>query len=61
MKTLGLISKNRAFAHVRILAAVLFVLAAAALVFLAVSPARYCSADCSTAAANSKILSSGGF
>jgi hypothetical protein len=38
MKTFGLISKNRAFAHVRILAAVLFVLAAAALVFLAVSP-----------------------
>jgi len=38
MKTLRRISKNRAFAHVRILAAVLFVLAAAALVFLAVSP-----------------------
>jgi hypothetical protein len=38
MKTLRRISKNRAFAHVRILAAVLLVLAAAALVFLAVSP-----------------------
>src|SRR5438034_10569488 len=38
MKTLHRISKNRAFAHVRIMAAVLFVLAAAALVFLAVSP-----------------------
>src|SRR5947207_12246822 len=38
MKTLRRISKNRAFAHVRILAAVLFVLAAAAFVFLAVSP-----------------------
>src|SRR5438034_2761917 len=38
MKTLRRISKNRAFAHVRILAAVLFVLAAAALVFLAASP-----------------------
>src|SRR5438128_3474520 len=38
MKTLRRISKNRAFAHVRILAAVLLVLVAAALVFLAVSP-----------------------
>jgi hypothetical protein len=38
MKTLRRISKTRAFAHVRILAAVLLVLAAAALVFLAVSP-----------------------
>jgi hypothetical protein len=38
MKTLRRISKNRAFAHVRILAAVLLVLAAAALVSLAVSP-----------------------
>jgi hypothetical protein len=38
MKTLRRISKNRAFAHVRILTAVLLVLAAAALVFLAVSP-----------------------
>src|SRR5439155_13443797 len=38
MKTLRRISKNRAFAHVRILAAVLLVLAAAALVFLAISP-----------------------
>ena len=38
MKTLRRISKDRAFAHVRILAAVLLVLAAAALVFLAVSP-----------------------
>jgi hypothetical protein len=38
MKTLRRISKNRAFAHVRILAAVVLVLAAAALVFLAVSP-----------------------
>src|SRR5260370_19958478 len=37
MKTLRRISKTRAFAHVRILAAVLLVLAAAALVFLAVS------------------------
>src|SRR5213595_2523058 len=38
MKTLSRIGKNRAFAHVRTLAAVLLVLAAAALVFLAVSP-----------------------
>ena len=38
MKTLRRISKNRAFAHVRLLTAVLLVLAAAALVFLAVSP-----------------------
>src|SRR5438034_6018381 len=38
MKTLRRISRNRAFAHVRILAAVLLVLAAAAVVFLAVSP-----------------------
>src|SRR6266487_2870082 len=38
MKALRRISKNRAFAHVRILAAVLLVLVAAALVFLAVSP-----------------------
>jgi hypothetical protein len=38
MKTLRRISKNRAFTHIRILAAVLLVLAAAALVFLAVSP-----------------------
>ena len=38
MKTLHRISKNRAFTHVRILTAVLLVLAAAALVFLAVSP-----------------------
>ncbi len=38
MKTLRHISRNRAFAHVRILAAVLLVLVAAALVFLAVSP-----------------------
>src|SRR6266700_7650681 len=38
MKTLRRISKNRAFTHVRILAAVLLVLVAAALVFLAVSP-----------------------
>src|SRR5438093_4656997 len=38
MKTLRRISKNRAFAHVRVLAAVLLVLAAAALVFLAISP-----------------------
>src|SRR5947208_10669011 len=38
MKTLRRISKNRAFAHVRVLAAVLFVLAAGALVFLAASP-----------------------
>src|SRR6266446_3245245 len=38
MKTLRRISRNRAFAHVRILAAVLLVLAAAALVFLAISP-----------------------
>jgi hypothetical protein len=38
MKTLHRITKTRAFAHVRILAAVLLVLAAAALVFLAVSP-----------------------
>src|SRR5436190_20444195 len=38
MNPLRRIGKNRAFAHVRILAAVLLVLAAAALVFLAVSP-----------------------
>jgi hypothetical protein len=38
MKTLSRISKNRAFAHVRILTAVLLILAAAALAFLAVSP-----------------------
>ena len=38
MKTLRRISRNRAFTHLRILAAVLFVLTAAALVFLAVSP-----------------------
>jgi hypothetical protein len=38
MKTLRRISRNRAFTHVRILAAVLLVLAAAAFVFLAVSP-----------------------
>src|SRR5438034_7672627 len=38
MKTLRRIGKNRAFAHVRSLAAVLLVLAAAALVFLAISP-----------------------
>ena len=38
MKTLRRISRNRAFAHVRILAAFLLVLAAAALAFLAVSP-----------------------
>src|SRR4029077_431789 len=38
MKTLRGISKTRAFAHVRILAAVLLVLAAAALLFLAASP-----------------------
>ncbi|PYK64070.1 MAG: hypothetical protein DME50_15580, partial [Verrucomicrobia bacterium] len=38
MKTLRRISKNRAFTHVRILTAVLLVLAAAGLVFLAVSP-----------------------
>jgi hypothetical protein len=38
MKTLRQISKNRAFAHVRILTAVLLILAAAALAFLAVSP-----------------------
>src|SRR5438132_4585223 len=38
MKTLRRISKNRAFAHVRIMAAILLVMAAAALVFLAASP-----------------------
>src|SRR4029450_5276456 len=38
MKTLRRISRNRAFTHVRILAAVVLVLAAAALVFLTVSP-----------------------
>jgi hypothetical protein len=38
MKTLHRITRNRAFTHVRILAAVLLVLTAAALVFLAVSP-----------------------
>src|SRR5436190_3145871 len=38
MKTLHRISRNRAFAHMRILAAILLVMAAAALVFLAASP-----------------------
>jgi hypothetical protein len=38
MKTLRRISKNRAFTHARILAAVLLVLSAVALAFLAVSP-----------------------
>jgi len=38
MKTLRLISKTRAFRRVRVLAAILLVLAAAALVFLALSP-----------------------
>src|SRR6266513_5740344 len=38
MKTLRRISRNRAFTHLRILAAVLLVLTAAALVFLTVSP-----------------------
>ena len=38
MKTLRRISKNRAFTHLRILAAVLLVLVAAALLFLAASP-----------------------
>jgi hypothetical protein len=38
MKTLRRTSRNRAFTHLRILAAVLLVLTAAALVFLAVSP-----------------------
>src|SRR5881392_1864736 len=38
MKTLRRISKNRAFTHVRILTAVLLVLAAAALIFMSVSP-----------------------
>ena len=38
MKTLHQLIKNRAFTHLRILAAVLLVLTAAALVFLAVSP-----------------------
>src|SRR5215831_19418935 len=38
MKTLRRISKTRAFTHVRILTAVLLVLAAAALLFLAASP-----------------------
>ena len=38
MKTLRLLSKNRAFTHLRILTAVLLVLTAAALVFLTVSP-----------------------
>jgi len=38
MKTLRLISKTRAFTRVRVLAAILLVLAAAALVFLALSP-----------------------
>ena len=38
MKTLRLISRNRAFTHLRILTAVLLVLTAVALVFLAVSP-----------------------
>ena len=38
MKTHRRITKNRAFAHIRILAAVLLVLTAAALVLLTVSP-----------------------
>lgn len=38
MKTLRLLSKNRAFTHLRIVAAVVLVLTAAALVFLTVSP-----------------------
>ena len=38
MKTLRRITKNRAFTHLRILAAVLLVLTAAALVFVTVSP-----------------------
>ena len=38
MKTLHRISKHRAFVHVRILAAVLLILAGAALVFIATSP-----------------------
>jgi hypothetical protein len=38
MKTLRRLSKNRAFTHLRILTAVLLLLTAAALVFLAVSP-----------------------
>ena len=38
MKTLRRISKNRAFAHVRIMVAVLLVLAAAAIAFVAASP-----------------------
>src|SRR5215472_11436961 len=38
MKTLRRISKNRAFAHVRLLAAVLLVVTAVALAFMAVSP-----------------------
>jgi hypothetical protein len=38
MKTLRRISKNRAFAHVRVLAAVLLVVTAVALAFMAVSP-----------------------
>src|SRR5262249_53640510 len=38
MKTLNRISKSRAFAHVRILAAVLLVVTAVALAFMAASP-----------------------
>src|SRR4030095_5920410 len=38
MKTLRRISKSRAFTHIRILAVVLFVVAAVALAFLTVSP-----------------------
>src|SRR5437773_8479240 len=38
MKTLRRISKNRAFTHARILAAVFLVVAAAALIFMSVSP-----------------------
>jgi hypothetical protein len=38
MKTLHLISRNRAFTHLRIVAAVVLVLTSAALLFLAVSP-----------------------
>ena len=61
MKTLRRISRNRAFAHVRILAAVLLVLAAAALALPGGFATRCCSAATAHASVNSKILQSGGF
>ena len=61
MKTTPSNHEYRAFTHLRILAAVLLVLTAAALVFLAVSPPAVAQRDRAPAAANSKILQSRGF